>query len=511
LKSRSLILSVGVALAAAAVLAGCGKTYYFDGRVLPPSKLVNRVMIAIQNPGATNKGLLQIVDAFYDTRGGFNGTPTSFSIAGYSGALPITIQNMPEEQLGAVYGAGDGTYNLIDYAAEKAAGGVGGLNGSSSSVFITRNKFYAFAASQASNVLTVVNQSLGSSTPLSLPGAYRVSVNLGGSAALAFVQNSNYAYYPRLLSTAQTISFSGGPSTWPKAAVDCQPLNAPTWCLFQMQSPDHTDATGNYYGAPLTFDHPIKAVFSSDGSTAYILSCGPECGGSKASISLVPVAPLIFLQGQQSGFLPCNLAPAPCNPSDLNIHVSAMINIPVPGGASNALVDQSTMYVVGQCPESTSAFGQCQSAPSSQTYWGGNLTVVNLANNTAGSPVAISDGQPGATSRMIEADDNTLWIAMTGCTAGVRYATNPTSGYGCLTMYNTSTQKVVLLEPYIGNATGIAAVTGLHKLYAAEGGQVYIYSTTDGSSIDNQYVTVTGTAYDVAYMDAITDTDNTVY
>jgi hypothetical protein len=112
---------------------------------------------------------------------------------------------------------------------------------------------------------------------------------------------------------------------------------------------------------------------------------------------------------------------------------------------------------------------------------------------------------------MIEADDNTLWIAMTGCTAGVRYATNPTSGYGCLTMYNTSTQKVVLLEPYIGNATGIAAVTGLHKLYAAEGGQVYIYSTTDGSSIDNQYVTVTGTAYDVAYMDAITDTDNTVY
>ncbi len=28
---------------------------------------------------------------------------------------------------------------------------------------------------------------------------------------------------------------------------------------------------------------------------------------------------------------------------------------------------------------------------------------------------------------------------------------------------------------------------------------------------DNQYVTVTGTAYDVAYMDAITDTNNTVY
>jgi len=141
LKNRSLFLSAGVALAAAAVLAGCGKTYYFDGRILPPSKLVNRVAIAIQNPGIATKGLIEIVDAFYDTRSGFNGTPASFSIAGFSGALPITIQNMPEEQLGAVYGAGDGSFTLIDYAAEKASGTVGGLNGSSSSIFITRNKY----------------------------------------------------------------------------------------------------------------------------------------------------------------------------------------------------------------------------------------------------------------------------------------------------------------------------------------------------------------------------------
>ena len=111
---------------------------------------------------------------------------------------------------------------------------------------------------------------------------------------------------------------------------------------------------------------------------------------------------------------------------------------------------------------------------------------------------------------MIEADDNTLWIGMTGCTVGRSLCHQPAGGYGCLTMFNTSTKTVVLLEPYMGDATGIAAVTGLHKIYTAEGGQVYIYSTTDGSSIDNQYVTVTGTAYDVAYMDAVTDANNTV-
>jgi hypothetical protein len=488
LKKKSLWISASTALAAAVALAGCGSTYYFDGRVLPPSGLTNRVVIAIQNPGILSKGALQIVDAYYDERSGYNGTPGSFSIAGFGGALPITIQSMPEEQFGAVYGAGDGSLTLANYAGEKTTGTVSGLPGLSSSIFITRNGNFVFAASQSSHQFTIVNQAGGSSIGLSLPNVYRVSVNPGGSVALAFVENSNYVYYPRELSTAQTLTYSGGPATWPKAAVDCEPQSAPFWCLFQMQSPDNIDATGNYYGAPLTFDHPIKAVFSSDGSTAYILSCGPECGGATAAYTRVPIAPMIFLQGQYSGLLPTTSA-------------LASARVTIPGGASNALVDGTTMWVVGQEPQQING----------QTLFGGNLTVVNLANNTISSSTAISDGQPGAMSRILEADDNTLWIAMTNCTAGVRYATNPTSGYGCLTMYNTSTNKVVLLEPYIGDATGIAAVTGLHKLYAAEGGQVYIYSTVDGSSINNEYVTVTGTAYDVAYMDAITDANNTVY
>ncbi len=495
MKKRSLWISAAAALAVAASLAGCGSTTYFDGRVLPPSGLKNRVMIAIQNPGTLSKGALAIVDAYYDIRGGYTGIPGTFSVAGYGGQLPISIQNMPEEQLGAVYGEGDGSLGLANYANEKSAGTVGGLNGPSASVFMTRNKAYVFAASQTNHIFTIVNQSSGGSYGLSLPGVYRVSVNPGGSVALAFVQNSNYAYYPIQLSTQQTLSYSGGPSTWPKAAVDCEPQNAPAWCLFQMQSPDQVDSTGNYYGAPLSFDRPVKAVFSADGNTAYILNCGPECGGSKSSVSLVPVAPLIFVLGKSSGLLPCNSAP--CS----NSESAPIVNIPIPGGASNALVDTSTMYVVGQKPQLISGL----------TLFGGNLTVVNLGTNKVSSSVAISDGEPGAVSRMLEADDNTLWIGMNGCTVGVRYATNPASGYGCLTLYNTSTSTVTLLEPYLGDATGIAAVTGLHKIYTVEGGQVYIYSTVDGSALDNQYVMITGTAYDVAYMDAVTDSNNTVY
>jgi hypothetical protein len=502
LKKRSLVISAIAALAIATALAGCGSTTYFAGRVLPPSGLTHRVLIAIQNPSALGKGALAIVDAFYDERSGYNGTPTSFSIGGYGGALPISIQNMPEEQRGAVYGSGDGSFTFINYQTEKAAGSVSGLQGQSSSIFETRSGTYVVAANQQAHALAIVNQATGSAVALSLPGVYRVSVNPGGSAAIAFVQNSDYAYYPMQLTVQQGIAYSGGPSTWPSAAVDCEPQNGPVWCLIQAQSPDSVDKTGNYTGAPLKFDRPVKAVWSADGSMAYVLNCGPECGGVTSSYSVLPVGPLIFTLGKNSGLLPCNAAP--CSNG-----TAPMTTVAIAGGASNALVDSTTMYVVGQQPEKV---------VNGVTLFGGNLTVVDLASNSivpstssVPNPVAISDGQPGATSRMILADDNTLWIGMQGCTNGIRYATNSATGYGCLTMYNTSTNTVTMLEPYLGNATGIAAVTGLHKIYTAEGGQVYIYSTTDGSTIDNQFVTVTGTAYDVAYMDAVTDGDNTVY
>ena len=37
------------------------------------------------------------------------------------------------------------------------------------------------------------------------------------------------------------------------------------------------------------FDHPVWAIFSGDDSTAYILNCGPECGGTTASVTLLDV------------------------------------------------------------------------------------------------------------------------------------------------------------------------------------------------------------------------------
>ncbi len=517
MNNRSLWISAAASLLVAIVVAGCGSTTYFAGRTLPPSGLRNRVLITIQNPSSSSTGTAQFVDAYYDIRYVYNSNNTgpAFTISGFSGSEPTTIQNMPEELFGAIYNSLSGTLSLINYAKESSGGAVGGLSGLYSSVFITPNELYTFGTSQTSNTLTVVDKSGSTTTSYTLAAPvklYRVSVNSGGSVALIFAQNSNNVYYPRKLTAAQTTAYSGGPTTWPKAAMDCEPQTAPGWCLFEAESPDSVDSTGTPYGAALTFDMPVKAVFSADGGTAYVLNCGPECGGTTAAVTSLSIAPFIFLTGQESGSMPTQSTLA----SD---------TVDIPGGASNALVNSSTLYVAGQCVASTTLSSaqlpQCSgAAPSSGSIFTGMLTVVTLPSGaqtamTASSPLSISDGEPGAVSRMVLADDNTLWIGMSKCTNGERAAAH--LPFGCLSMVNIAdaTSPVVTLMPYNSDATGIAAVTGLHKIYTAEGGQVYIYATggswSPGTAINNYYVTVTGTAYDVAYMDADSDSDNTDY
>jgi hypothetical protein len=129
---------------------------------------------------------------------------------------------------------------------------------------------------------------------------------------------------------------------------------------------------------------------------------------------------------------------------------------------------------------------------------------------------------------MLFADNNTLWIGSQSCATGEHQKLG--LNYNCLTMVTlggaTLTPKIVpnvtpgsptAVVPYpnqnndqyyYGSLTGLCWVQTFNKVYTAYGGQVHIFSTVDGSEIDNQYVTVQGTALDVAYMDAASDDAN---
>jgi hypothetical protein len=473
-------------------LTACGKNFYFAGRTLPPSGVLNRVIVAVQNPSPLTKGSLLFDDALYDIRHPFNNANTTFSIGGFSGALPITIQNMPEQQIGAVYSTGDGSFTTVGYATEKVLSTISAttnLDGLSQSIFMTNDQLYVFAASQSAHSLTVIDH--GASVILNLPGVYRVSINPAGTVALAFVQNTNDVYSIVHLNANQQQAAVNNPHWNPglpnsQAAQDCEPQNLPTYCVFPV-----TAASG------VSFDHPIKAVFSTDGTTAYVLDCGPECGGTTSGITTIPITT------------------SSLNPSGVGasgIALLATSNIAVPGGATNGLFDGTTFYVAGQqLLQPGNTYTVAGQQVQGNGLLAGNLSVVNMSTGQLTGQYSISDGTH---NKMVLADNNTLWIGSYQCESGERYNLSQTSApgtpFGCITMFNTS-NNAVMLESFKGDGTGIAAVTGLNKVYTAEGGQVYIYNTADGTARDNSNVTVTGTAYDVAYMDAASDGDNTTY
>ena len=456
------------------LLTGCGKNFYFAGRNLPPSQLTNRVLIAIQNPSAFTNGALSFVDAYYDIRHAYKNQNVTFSISGASVSLPLTIQNMPEEQLGAVYNQANGSVSLISYAGEKQSNSISGSP--ASSIFISRNVQYIISADQSAHYVVITDENIGKTTALNLPGVNHVSLNPSGTIGLAFVQNSNIAYSVVHLTgpQQQAAAQSSDPQHYQPAgalqpAQDCEPQNQTVYCVFPITTPSGT-----------SFDRPVKALFSPDGSTIYVLDCGPECGGATAGITTIPITT-------------ASINPGGLGPSGLNFQASA--NYATPGGATNAIGNGTMLYVAGQSIQPDG-------------YLSGNLTVFSFTNNEIVGTFPIADGNH---KKMLFADDNTLFVGAQQCQSGERYHLNPNSNAGCLTMFNTSTNTVIGFDTYKGDLTGIADVEGLHKIYVAEGGQIYIYRTTDFASLDNSNVTVVGTATDVAYMDGTSDENNTTY
>jgi hypothetical protein len=482
LSSTRLLQFALALLAVTSFLAGCGKNFYFAGRPLPPSGLTNRVLIAIQNPSPFVKGALTFVDAFYDVRHAYNNINVTFSISGASVSVPLTIQNMPEEQSGAVYNSGDGSLSIINYSTEKQSTSIAGSP--AASIFISRNQNYVISADQTAHYLVIQDRVIGRTIPLNLPGVYRVSFNPSGTLGLAFVQNSNTAYTLVHLTLTPSSQYNGQSQqlyfqnyfatngTWPPnsfglPAQDCEPQNLPVYCVFPISA------------GTASFDRPVKALFSPDGTSVYILNCGPECGGKASSITTIPITT-------------SSLNNAALGPAGINLQANA--NYPIPGGATNAIGTGTTLYVAGQSVQPDG-------------FLAGNLTVFSFTNNQILGTYSIADG---AHNKMLFADDSTLFIGSVQCQSGERYHLDPSSGSGCLTMFNTSTNTVGL-DTYKGDLTGIADVEGLHKIYVAEGGQIYIYRTTDFSELDNSNVTIVGTAADVAYMDGSSDENNTTY
>ena len=456
-------------------LCSCGPQYYkfpqytFADRPIPPSKLANRVMVSVSADGTT--GGLTVIDAKRDIRGNIQNTVRNFTIGGYSSAYPSVILNFPEQVRGYVYSSSDGSLFNVNYGTESASAAPGLPSGSrSSSVAVSQDFSVIYGAHETTGQLSITDSRCPAGIcNLNLPGAYKVAINRGNTVILAMVRNSNTLY--------RVVRLNDGQAN-PPGYIDCQPVNNPVYCVLPV--------TG-------TYDRPVDAYFSVDGTTAYLLNCGPECGGQTASVSVLLQAPL-------------NYKAIPTAFPDQNPLSASVL---VPGGVTTAIADANTLYVAGQ-----------QLLPDG--LYTGNLSTISLASNTVTGTYGISDGYH---SKLLFADDNTLWIGSQSCAGGERARLN--GNYNCLTRFDlgAKTAQIVpnatpggattvpypndnLDQYYYGSLTGLCWVQNFHKVYTAYGGQVHAFNTADGSEINNTLITVQGTALDVAYIDAITNSAN---
>ena len=210
------------------------------------------------------------------------------------------------------------------------------------------------------------------------------------------------------------------------------------------------------------WDHPVFAVASADNLSAYVLNCGPECGGSQASVVQVTF------------------------PTATNAPPVVGTPLPIPGGATTAFLNGNTLYVAGSDP--SVSCGTTGFPPPC-----GALTPVDLAAMTAGTPVIIAGGTH---DRIAMGSNNLLFVGARGCDF-VRDPANPLNGFGCLSLANVvqfdqSTTKVAPPAAFTAPAMGPGNddVTGMtpiannggesNQFYVIEAGELVIYDTKTG-------------------------------
>jgi hypothetical protein len=452
-------------------------------------------MVGVTANGGSS-GSLQILDAKRDIRSNVENTRTSFSISGYASGFPNLILNFPAEITGFVYSNTQGDVQIVNYGKESVTGSAGSFPAKSTGLAIPQNAGHIYSAEETIGQLGVIDNTTGLSYGLVLPNVFQVVVNQGDTVVLAMVRNSNKVYRLVKLNANQYPTSTAADAAI--GAADCEPFNLPVYCIVPVNTGTHTNA----------FDRPIGAYFSLDGTAAYVLNCGQECGGTTSSVTYL-----------QPGVLQFNNIPTTVPDA------SAFANqVLVPGGVTAAVSNGTTLYVSGQQLQSDGLFA-------------GNLSTISLATNTVTGKYSISDGNH---SKMLFADDNTLWIGSQFCATGERASraaqqiaanqpTDQSANYNCLTRFDmgaltvsivpavtqSATSPVPVPYPntnqnqyYYGDLTGLCWVQNFHKVYTAYGGQVHAFNTADGSEINNVNIIVQGTALDVAYIDAVTDADN---
>jgi len=392
------VLAAAAGFAACLLFSSCGSSKSTSG---PPSGLHQRVLASqTVSAGFVSPGLI-IVNAAKDI------LPRASEIGAV--ATPSFIVPSPNLATFLVYGSTATSYSVqvVNTLTESSTGSIT-LPGPTSSIVFPLPAGPAFAAVPSALVtgappgaIEVLNTSGGGiSDNIGVPGVQTVVSNANGSILLAFSADSDSltVVIPANINT-------GNPVTTPVAG----------------------------------FDRPVSAIIN--GSTAYVLNCGAECGGVQASVQAFDMGSMTI--------------------------VGPPVNV---DGATVAMLSGSTLYVAGNSPTNNACTGETTAATTC-----GRLDIVDTTAMAVTSTAVITNG----THTLLDLSlGGQLFIGAKTCT-NIGSVTNPNGSEvrGCLSIYNTNTGAVVI-PPDNGDVTGLQNFTSRYVEYVAQGGNLRIYDAT---------------------------------
>jgi hypothetical protein len=420
---RKILILVLCLVPASLVLLSCGATPSGGGSQTSGIKyrafLTNNVSAGTATPG------IYIVNAQKDTRG-----PTSPVSAGNTPGMMVVSPNHAQTIVFSGSGTqfSDNQLSFINNASESNAAHVT-LPGMTESIVISPDGSAAYVAvptatvvGQSPGILEALAMSSGTVTgQVNIPALHYISQNNGGDRLFGFSDNSDYVSVitPSQIGIGNAVTSIGGPGI---------------------------------------FDRPVAAFFTSDDTIAYVVNCGPECGGTQASVQMVELTP--------TNCLPTGICPA--------VSVQA---------ATEALIVGSTMYLAGT-PYSAGAPSQPCTGEVTAATTCGLLTVFDLTTMSVTSTAVITDGYH---NRIAMGANGQLFIGARTCTEIIPPTPAPAGAEirGCLSIYNSLSAPVgsvaaggVLIPPENGDATGIQPISTRQVVYVVQGGSLNIYDDT---------------------------------
>lgn len=432
LTKRILVLVVGLWASLSFISCG-GSSKPKD----PPSGLPNRVLASQGVTATFSFGGLVILDGYNDT------IPRAAHIG--AGNSPELMTTSPTRNIAAAFDVSSNNVYAVDTHTEADIGNVR-LSGPTSSMVFPTAAAIGYAAIPTATVsgysfvgaVDVMNFVVSQLTTIAVPNAQTVVAGPNGTQLLAFSNDSDSV-------TVLT----------PANAVPPVDLS----CLSNASNSVCTIVPG--------FDRPVYAVVN--GNTAYILNCGPQCGGTMASVMVFDLPSLTITN-----------------------------TIPV-DAATWGVLNGSTLYVAGTSPTNHACTGEQTAATTC-----GRLDIVNLNSNTVTGSAVITDGYHDRMDLTVEGQ---IFIGSHNCTniGNVAYPNGEVRG--CLSIFRT-TDNSVLIPPDNGDVTGLQGFTSRDVEYVAENGNLRVYDTYENIDIllINDFVPegsidIVGYVYDVKAID----------